>query len=71
MIKKSLYVDDLLTEAGNVQQGFELYQDSKELMAKAAFNFRKWNSNSNELLQLMNNKEESVAQTKTEIRSQI
>ena len=71
MIKKSLYVDDLLTEAGNVQQGFELYQDSKERMAKAAFNFRKWNSNSNELLQLMNNKEESVAQTKTEIRSQI
>ena len=35
-------------------------------MAKGAFNLRKSNSNSNELLQLINNKEESVAQTKTE-----
>ena len=34
-------------------------------MAKGAFNLRKWNSNSNELLQLINNKDESVAQTKT------
>ena len=66
LIKKSLYVDDLLTGADNVQEGFELYQDSKKLMAKGAFNLRKWNSNSNELLQLINNKEESVAQTKTE-----
>ena len=66
LIKKSLYVDDLLAGADNVQGGFELYQDSKELMAKGAFNLRKWNSNSNELLQLINNKEESVAQTKTE-----
>ena len=66
LIKKRLYVDDLLTGADNVQEGFELYQDSKELMAKGAFNLRKSNSNSNELLQLINNKEESVAQTKTE-----
>ena len=66
MIQKSLYVDDLLTGADNVQEGFELYQDSKELMAKGAFNLRKWNSNSNELLQFINNREESVAQRKTE-----
>ena len=66
LIKKLLYVDDLFTGADNVQEGFELYQDSKELMAKGAFNLRKRNSNSNELLQLINNKEESVAQTKTE-----
>ena len=43
LIKKSLYVDDLLTGADNVQEGFELYQDSKELMAKGAFNLCKWN----------------------------
>ena len=55
LIKKSIYVDDLLTGADNVQEGFELYQDSKELMAKGAFNLQKWNSNSNELLQLINN----------------
>ena len=57
LIRKSLYVDDLLTGADNVQEGFELYQESKELMAKGAFNLRKWNSNCNE---------ESVAQKKTE-----
>ena len=39
LIKKRLYVDDLLTGADNVQEGFELYQDSKELMAKGAFNY--------------------------------
>ena len=61
LTKKSLYVDDLLTGADNVQEGFELYQDSKELMAKGAFNLRKWNSISHELLQLINKKEESVA----------
>ena len=41
-------------------------RDSKELMAKGAFNFCKWNWNSSELLQLINKKEESIAQTKTE-----
>ena len=33
---------------------------------KRTFNLRKWNSNSIELLQLINNKEESVAYAKTE-----
>ena len=66
LIKKSLYVDDLLTGTDNVQEGFELYKDSKELMAKGAFNLCKWHSNFSELLQLINNKEESIAQTKTE-----
>ena len=45
----------------NVQEGFEFYQESKELMVKRTFNLRKWNSNSSVLLQLINNKEESVA----------
>ena len=60
-----------MSGADNVQGGFELYQDSKELMAKGAFNLRKWNSNSNELLQVINNKEESVAQTKTETSNSV
>ena len=34
LIKNSLYVDDLLAGAGNVQEGFEMYQQSKELMVK-------------------------------------
>ena len=41
-------------------------RDSKELMAKGAFNLCKWNWNFSELLQLIKNKEENIAQTKTE-----
>ena len=66
LIKDSLYVDDLLAGASDVHEGFYIYQQSKELMAKGALNLRKWNSNSQSLLQLINNKEEPVMQAKTE-----
>ena len=66
LIKNSLYVDDLLAGAGNVQEGFEMCQQSKELMAKGGFNLRKWNSNSASLLQLIDNKEKAMVQPKTE-----
>ena len=66
LIKNSLYVDDLLAGAGNVQEGFDMYQQSKELMAKGGFNLRKWNSNSASLLQLIDNKEKAMVQPKTE-----
>ena len=45
-----LYVDDLIAGADSVEQGFYLYKKSKEIMADASFNLRKWNSNSLELL---------------------
>ena len=66
LIKNSIYVDHLLTGANNVQEGFELYQQSKGLMAKGAFNLRKWNSNATDLPQLIDNKEEGLVQPKTE-----
>ena len=49
-IVDSLYVDDLIAGVDSVEQGFHLYQKSKEIMAAASFNLRKWNSNSYELL---------------------
>ena len=70
LIKDSLYVDDLLAGASDVHEGFNIYQQSKELMAKGAFNLRKWNSNSQNLLQLINNEDEPVVQPKTEKASQ-
>jgi len=70
LIKDSLYVDDLLAGASDVQEGFEVYQQSKELKAKGGFNFAKWNSNPPVLLQLMNNEEEAVVQSKTEEANQ-
>ena len=50
-IVNSLYVDDLIAGVASVQEGFHLYQKSKEIMAAASFNLRKWNSNSHELLE--------------------
>ena len=61
-------VDDLLAGASGVQEGFEVYQQSKELMAKGDFNLRKWNSNSFVLLQHIKNEEGDVVQSKTEDR---
>jgi len=59
-------VDDLLTGADKVQEEFELYQQSKELMVKGAFNLRKWTTNSTDPHQLINDKEEqAVVQPKT------
>ena len=50
-IVNSLYVNDLIAGVASVQQGFHLYQKSKEIMTAASFNLRKWNSNSHELLE--------------------
>ena len=66
MIKDSLYVDDLLAGASDVEEGFEVYQQSKELMPKGGFNLRKWNSNSPGLLQRVNNEEGAVVPSKME-----
>ena len=46
----------------------EVYQQSKELMAKGGFNLRKWNSNLSVLLQHIKNEEGDVVQSKTEDR---
>ena len=40
-IEDCLYVDDLITGANTVEQGFELYQ---HIMKEAGLNLRKWNS---------------------------
>ena len=59
-------VDDLLAGASGVQE--EVYQQSKELMAKGGFNLRKWNSNLSVLFQHIKNEEGDVVQSKTEDR---
>ena len=50
LLRKSLYVDDLLTGEENDENGFVVYQKSKKIMASGGFNLRKWNSNSQTLL---------------------
>lgn len=53
-IEGSLYVDDLVAGADNVQDAFRFYGDTKSLMSCAGMNLLKWNSNSVELLNLIN-----------------
>ena len=50
LLRKSLYVDDLLTGEENDENGFVVYQKSKAIMASGGFNLRKWNSNSQTLV---------------------
>ena len=49
-IEDCLYVDDLITGASTVEQGFELYQRAKRIMKEGGLNLRKWNSNSSSLI---------------------
>ena len=50
LIESSLYVDDLICEAEDEAQAFKCYSKSKNILAKAGMNLRKWNSNSSELM---------------------
>ena len=56
-LAESLYVDDFTGGTHNVEEGFHLYQSSKELMQKGGFNLHKWRTNS-AILQEMINREE-------------
>lgn len=54
---KDFYVDDFLSGCESVKQGYEIFTQMNELLGKAKFKLQKWNSNSNELLELMKGKE--------------
>ena len=45
-IKKSLYVDDLLSGGSSDSHTFEIYKRSKEIMSEGGLNLRKWKTNS-------------------------
>ena len=46
LLEKPLYVDDLLSGAGDDEKALEIYHKSKRIMADGGFSLRKWNSNS-------------------------
>ena len=50
LLKKSLYVDDLLSGAGDDEKALEIYHKSKKIMADGGFNLRKWKSNSQNVM---------------------
>ena len=69
----SLYADDMDSGGHNVNEVLELYQTSKQIMAKGEFNLRKWLSNSKEVMMRIHElegqrlKSEEVLQTQSTI----
>ena len=51
LIRKSLYVDDLIGGSATVQEGHELKQGTIQIFKDATFTLHKWNSNAPELEQ--------------------
>ena len=62
-ILKSLYVDDLLSGADEIQSAVELYQTLKDSFALGGFNMRKWVTNSSQLKQEIEKTETTVTCT--------
>ena len=62
LLRRTLYVDDLLIGEENDENGFLVYQKSKKIMASGGFNLRKWNSNSQTLLKSIETCESSQNQ---------
>jgi len=44
-------VDSLITRTSDIEEAFEAYQNSKQIMKGAGLNLRKWNSNCAALLE--------------------
>ena len=49
-IKKSFYVDDLISGGNTVEEAPRMYEVAKQAMSEGGFNLRNWNSNPPELL---------------------
>ena len=58
-ILSSSYVDDLTSSCDTVEEAFNLFVKSKELMAQGGFNLRKWCSNSQKLRHLIQDHQSS------------
>ena len=50
LLKDLFYIDDLATGEKSVDESFHIYKRSKQIMAEGGFNLRKWNSNSQALI---------------------
>ena len=64
-ILSDLYVDDLSCSTNNDHEAFEIYSVAKEIMKKGGFNLRKWQSNSKELMKLINDSESKTLSDST------
>lgn len=49
-LQQDIYVDNLITGVGNLQEAKSLYTESKTLFSSASMNLREWGSNSKEFI---------------------
>ena len=70
LLEKSLYVDDLLSGAGDDEKALEIYHKSKRIMAGGGFNLRKWNSNSPNVMSEISKSERPQEDSITKRKSQ-
>ena len=68
LLKKSLYVDDLVTGEGDEAKALELCSKSKSLMQRGGFNSRKWKTNLKIVQEAINGMNDRANQT-TELGS--
>ena len=52
-ISENIYVDNVLLGAGNVEEAYGIYLESKSIFGKASMNLREWISNSPEFLKML------------------
>ncbi|XP_045765824.1 uncharacterized protein LOC123867687 [Maniola jurtina] len=56
-VLQSFYMDDLMTGCVSVEEGMEIYRQMTALLSKGGFQLQKWNSNSKDLLDQIQNNE--------------
>ena len=71
LVQNSLYVDDLVTVANTVNEAFDIYKGARRLMSNAGMNLRKWNSNSLELMKLIQADESKLSNDEIEVKSPV
>ena len=71
LVQNSLYVDDLVTGANTVNEAFDIYKGARRLMSNAGMNLRKWNSNSLELMKLIQADESKLSNDEIEVKSPV
>ena len=59
-LSRSIYVDDVVSGAGNEEDAYQLYTESKDLLRCGGFNLRKFVTNSSQLQKRINDSELKV-----------
>ncbi|XP_059050188.1 uncharacterized protein LOC131845171 [Achroia grisella] len=74
-VAKKFYMDDLMTGGETVQECLQIYHEMNELLMKAGFKLQKWNSNKDEIMEVIQNdkeregREKEISNTDTKIEN--